>query len=74
MKTPKTATHYLPAPDGSPQMFYRVGEMTYHPKHGGETVQTLEYFSSFNIWQGSFDPDRATLLKKLVEIPQEARA
>ena len=70
MNAPKSATHYLPAPDGSPQMFYRVGSYTYHPKHGGETVPALEYFSSFNIWQGSFDRDRAALLAKLVKIEE----
>jgi hypothetical protein len=73
MTAPKSATHYLPAPDGSPQLWYRVGTTTYHPKHGGETVPILEYFSSFNIWQGSFDPDRASLLAKLIKLPEAAK-
>lgn len=73
MNSPKTATHYLPNPDGSVAMWYRVGTLTYHPKHGGETVPTLEYLSFCNIWQGSGDRDRAGLLTKLVKIPEAAQ-
>lgn len=68
MSAPKTATHYLPAPDGSPQLWYRVGTLTYHPKHGGGTVSTLEYFGHCDTWQGSFDPNRPALLAKLVKL------
>lgn len=67
MNAPKSATHYLPAPNGRPQMFYRIGTVRLNT---GETVSSLEYFSSFDIWQGSFDSDRDGLLSRLVKLPE----
>ncbi len=68
MIIPSGTTHYSKNLDGSPSLFYKIGSLTYHPKHGGKTVQTLEYRSSFELWQGSLDPDRAGLLSRLIRI------
>jgi hypothetical protein len=68
---PPTATHYITDSAGKTLMFYRVGTFTYHPKHSGETIDTLEYLSFCNLWQGSATnpgDQRKELLAKLIPL------
>jgi hypothetical protein len=66
MNAPKSATHYLPSPNGQPQMWYRVGTVKLNT---GETRPTLEYLSHCDIWQGTNARDHQEQLSKLVPIP-----
>lgn len=65
MNAPKSATHYLPAPNGSPQLWYRVGTVKLNT---GETRPTLEYFGHCDSWQGTNANSHAEQLSKLVLI------
>lgn len=63
--TPPTATHYLPTPNGTPQLWYRTGTVKMNT---GEILPTLEFLGFAGTWQGSFDPDRERLMSRLVAI------
>lgn len=70
MNAPKTATHYLPRPDGQPQMWYRVGTVKVNT---GEVLPTLEYLSYCDIWQGTNASNHEDVLAKLVKIEDKAK-
>lgn len=67
MKHPPTAQFYLPNPDGSIALYYRITQVKFND---GTVGEGLQYLSSFGVWQGSFDNDRAGLMKKLIPLNQ----
>lgn len=66
MNAPKSATHYLPAPNGTPQMWYRVGTVKLNT---GEIRPTLEYLGHCNTWQGTNARNHQEQIAKLIQIP-----
>ena len=67
MNAPKTAPTTCQARAAVRSFFYRVGSVKVNT---GETIPTLEYFSSFDIWQGTNANSHKEVLAKL--IPLEA--
>lgn len=63
---PETAQLYLPTQDGeTPQMFYRWNDVQYND---GTKGKSLEYFSSFDIWQGTNENNVSDFSKKLLPV------
>lgn len=69
MSAPATATHYLPRPDVTPQMWYRAGCVKLNT---GEIAPTLEYLSFCDIWQGANAPTHGEVMASLIKIQPDA--
>lgn len=66
---PKTATHYLPAPNGNPQLWYRIGQIRVNT---GEIVPTLEYQNHWGGWSGTNAANHIEQIEKLIKIETQS--